>query len=170
SRTEAHAVEHVERFRTEIHFRLLAEMEALGERDVLTLIPELAELGVESRLVTEILGGAGELRAHLGREERRRLGKAIHRRIETAPRRGAAPVVIARDQRAVAAGEQHRRRSHRSPKTERLAAGVVADVAYAPVAKQVGGNTMSQIGFPLANREFVNDCRFDVVSDVELAD
>src|SRR6185503_9686663 len=82
---------------------------------------------------------------------------------------GSAPAIIAGDQRAVAAGEQHRRGSHGGPETERLAAGVVADVAYTPVAEQVGGDTMVQVGPPLAYREFVNRRHFEVVGDVELA-
>ena len=78
SGAEAGAVKHVERFCPELQFRLLAKGEALGERDILVEVRELAELRVVACLVAEVLRGGRELRAHLRREERRGLHEGIH--------------------------------------------------------------------------------------------
>ena len=170
ARSEAYAIEYVERLGAEIDLHMLADREAFGQRDVLGEIRELPELRVVPGLVAEILRGAGELRANLSREERRRLHERVHRRIETAALGRGAPVVVARNQRPVAGGEQYGRRAHCRRKSQRLAARIERQTAQPPVAQQVRSQTMVQISLALADRRFPDGRQLEVVRQIELAD
>src|SRR5690606_28942618 len=97
--TEDRPVQHVESFASDVDPAVLSKAEALRETDVFILIPESANLWIETGRVAEHMGRlAGELRS--GFQESVDVG------IELVPRDRAAPVIIAIDDRTVFAIEK----------------------------------------------------------------